>query len=317
MKLAVGSLIYTGFLEAQVRSSMDTLFDEFRFISLNRWGEGSKGIRLGDSCKVLTPDDEPLLIGYANGLGVPIGGDLTISGHDKTYDLIGATIDGTGEFKGLTVQQIVASICAPFGISVSGIASQKIDVYRYGLNDSAADVLLDICSRHGLICNADGGGNLIIEQIPTRTRASLRLIEGQNIQTGSLMLGEVRASDVAFRGQTAALNAIGTATGSASRHRPKAIVQSGAITSGQAITGAGWAASIARADAYRITVSGLYNERPNRLINVESPTLGVSGDLLIRSILWSMTKAGGHQTVFDLINPAAYGGEETKNDWIA
>ncbi len=317
MKLAVGSLIYTGFLEAQVRSSMDTIFDEFRFISLNRWGEGSKGIRLGDSCKVLTPDDEPLLTGYVNGLGVPIGGDLTISGHDRTFDLISSTIDGTGEFKGLTVKQIAEAICSPFGISVSGDAPQAIDVYRYGQNETAADVLRDLCARHGLICNADGNGDLKIEQIPTTTRATLQLIEGKNIIGGSATLGEVRPSSVKMLGQNRTANASSTATGGAGRNRPKTIIQSGNITSGQATTGASWAASISQPDAYQFTVSGLYNERPNRLMWVEVPTAGVTGQLLIRSILWRMVPRGGHETVFDLINPAAYGGEQTLNGWVA
>jgi prophage tail gpP-like protein len=314
MKLEVGNVIYSGFNEVYLRSSMDCLFDEFRITCANRFVD-DKAIKLGSDCRILSPDDEILLDGYIYSLTAPIGGVLTLSGMDKTADLAACTIDGTGEFRGLTVAQIIERVCSPFGITVSGDAPASLEVFRYGLNEKAIDVIRELCARHGLLANSDGGGNIVLTRATQFDRAELQLEEGNNITGGSLTVSENRYSAVKMLGQNRGAAVSGSATGTASRSRPLTAVQTGNLSAGQAVTGAQWLAAVSSAEAYSVSVAGMYNVRPNTLIDIQSRSLGVSGSLLIRAVTWIAT-GGELTTQFDLVNPAMYGGENVKNGWI-
>ena len=93
MKLEVGSQVFSGFISAHVRSSMDSLFDQFKFVSTSRI-VADKLIKLGNDCRVIAPDDSTLLDGYIYGMTVPIGGDVTITGSDKAQDLMNSNVSG-------------------------------------------------------------------------------------------------------------------------------------------------------------------------------------------------------------------------------
>ena len=315
MKLEIGSVIYQGFIEARVRSSMDTLFDEFEFVSTNIWGADIP-FALADDCRILTPDDEQLLDGYINGLTIPIGGDIAISGHDKTFDLISSTIAGTGEYKNLTVKEIIEKICDPFGITVSGTADSSLAIFRYGLNDKAVDVILDLVGRYGMLANSDGDGNIELTEITTSNRATLKLVEGYNIINGSLTIAENRPSSVTAIGKTRTASISSTSSGSSDRYRPNTIINGGNFSAGQALTSSEWIANLGSPESYSVTVSGLYNERPNTLIDIVAGTWGLNGSLLIKSVLWGMTRDGGHFTTFDLVNPSIFGGDDVSSGWI-
>ena len=314
MKLEAGNSVYTGFIEAHVRASMDCLFDEFQIISANRF-VSEKEIKLGMDCRILSPEDDPMIDGYIFGLTAPIGGVLTITGFDKTADLADCTVSGTGEFRGLTVAQIVQSICSPFGITVSGNAPAMLDVFRYGLNEKAIDVIRELCARHGLLASSDGLGNIVLTSSATTSRASLQLEEGNNIIEGVFAGRENRFDTVKLLGSSNGVSVYGEVAGAASRYRPLTAIQDGNLSAGQANTGAAWLASVSSAESYSVSLAGLYNVRPNTLIDIESDSLGVSGSLLIRSVTWSADRRG-LTTKLDLVNPAMYGGENTPNGWV-
>ena len=315
MKLEVGSQVFSGFISAHVRSSMDSLFDQFKFVSTSRI-VSDKLIKLGNDCRVIAPDDSTLLDGYIYGLTVPIGGDVIITGSDKAQDLMSSNVSGTGEFKNLTAKQIIQSICLPFGITVSGTADASVDVFRYNINERASDVILELLGRYGLLANSDGSGNLVLTTATTTDRATLQLVEGNNIIDGAVMLSENRNSEFTLHGQNRTGSVSSSVDGLSARHRPSTAIFTGNVTSGQVTTGAAWGAKMAQPEMYSVRVSGIYNVRPNTLIPIESNTLGVSGDLLIRAVTWSLER-GGHTTTFELVNPAVYGGENTDCGWLA
>jgi prophage tail gpP-like protein len=283
-------------------------------VSKNRW-IGNRGVKLGDDCRIVTADGTQLIDGFIFKLNVSIGSPVVISGMDKTADMMDCPISGTGEFKGLTVKQIISKICEPFGVTVSGKADSVIDVCRYGLNEMAIDIIRDLCGRSGILANSDGAGNVVLTRATDFDRSELILEEGNNILSGSLALIETRRSTIKTIGQNRAGNSSATAAGTSARHRPQTVINGGNLTAGQALTGVEWLASMATPESYIISVAGFKNVRPNTLIDIESRTLGVSGSLLIRAVVWDDGKDGS-TTSFDLVNPAMYGGENVLNELV-
>jgi prophage tail gpP-like protein len=320
MILEIDNAKYAGFVSLSVVSSMDTLSDTFSISANNRWIRDYE-IGVNSTCRILTePDEEPILDGFIYGLRPEIGNPVSITGRDKTGDLIDCTVSGsTGEFRGRTPKQIITSLCEPFGVSVSGAEGTALPVYRHSQNETVYDIILDLATRQGLLINSDGAGEIVITTAATTTRAPFVLQEGVNIIDGGAILdASMQHSTYTVIGQNADDNQVtASVDGESPRFRPMKVINSGAIQISDAMTAAAWRQSISdgMVQSYSVKVAGIQNVRPNTLIEIASDTLGVNGDLLIRKAVFT-TDSNGSTTTLSLVPPQTFGGDETLNRWI-
>ena len=320
MILEIDNAKYSGFVSLSVLSSMDTLSDTFTIRANNRWISDYE-IGVNSTCRILTePGGDSLLEGYVYGLNPSIGEPITINGRDKTGDLIDCIVSGSvGEFRGRTPKQIITSICEPFGITVDGADGSVLPVYRHSMVSSVYDIILDLSSRQGLLINSDGTGNIVISDEATTTRASFVLQEGINIINGSAIIDASRQHSIyTVNGQNQGSNQVNSSsTGFSPRFRPLTVINSGSIEVADAQSSVEWLAAISEGmvQGYSVKVAGIQDVRPNTLIEIASDTLGVNGDLLIKSARFT-TDGNGSTTTLSLVPPQTYGGEETLNGWI-
>lgn len=320
MILEIDNAKYSGFVSLSVVSSMDTLSDTFTIKANNRWISDYE-IGVNSTCRILTePDEDPILDGFVYGLMPGIGEPIIITGRDKTGDLIDSTVSGTtGEYRGRTPKQIISSLCEPFSITITGKEGTVLPVYRHSQDATVYEVILDLSARQGLLITSDGTGNLVISNEATTARAAFVLQEGVNIIEGSAIINAAQQhSSYTVIGQNAGNSQVVAASDVDSpRHRPQTLINSGNIQIEDAQTAAAWRNAISEGmvQSYTVKVAGIQEVRPNTLIEIASDTLGVNGDLLIKSARFT-TDSNGSTTTLSLVPPQTFGGDETTNRWI-
>jgi prophage tail gpP-like protein len=316
MILQVQNTQYQGFTQISVMSGIDTLSDSFEIRSNNRWIDG--GLKAGDECRILDLDGDPILDGYIDKVVPVIGGTITITGRDKAGDLIDSTADGTGEFAGLTLKEIVQHLSEPFSIIVTGDDGTTITRFRYGQDERIADIIRELATRQGYLVNSDGSGDLVIEKAGT-SRAPFVLQEGVNIIDGTATIdASMEHSSYRVLGQNYDDNTVNsTFAGRSDRHRPLTSINTGNIQIRDAQTSSEWLGRVmdGMAQSFTVSVADIQSVRPNTLIDCSSPTLGVEGDLLIKNVIWS-TNAQGSRTTLKLTNPFSFGLTYTSNTYL-
>ncbi len=134
-------------------------------------------------------DGQTALLGWLDDVEVRLGPDslsMALSGRDVTGDLVdcAAAADGPAEFVGLTLPEIAARICAPFGISVRSEVDPGPPFPRFGIEpgETAIGAIEKACRQRAVLATSDGVGGLVLTR-GGRGAAPAPLVFGDNIQT--------------------------------------------------------------------------------------------------------------------------------------
>jgi prophage tail gpP-like protein len=297
---------------------MESLSDAFGIVSNNRWIGDAVPIKAGDACRILDGEGNALLTGYIDSIDLAVGENITIRGRDKAGDLIDCTVDGSGEFAGLTLKEIITRIASPFGIKVLGEEGTKITRFRYGLNEPAVDIIRELVTRQGFLCNSNSDGDLVIERAGS-TKAAFVLLEGNNIIKGKGVVSAMRRrSSYTTTGQSSVSNTVAsTFEGKSTRYRPLATINSGDIEIQDAQTSSEWMGRIADGSSteFQITVADIQSINPNTLIECESISLGIHGTMLIKGVTKTVNREGS-TTSLSIVDPYTFGLDYVGNDFL-
>ena len=309
---------YSGFETFTVTSNMDSLANGFEIVSNNRWIGADIPIKAGDPCQIIDLNGESLLTGYIDMLEPSIGGSIAIRGRSKAGDLVDCVAAGNGELAGLTLQEIAAQLAAPFGISVTGETGTVVKRFRYALDAPVVDIIREFVTRQGFICRSDGPGDLIIEAAGA-TRAPIVLQEGVNILSGrGQIAGKGQFSTYRVLSQSETSNTVQSSfEGKSPRYRPFCAISGGSYEIQDSQKASEWLARNrdGGATSFTVTVADIQNLEPNTLIDTESPTLGISGTMLIRSVTRRIDSSGS-TTTLGIVNPYAFGLDYVANDFM-
>ena len=124
MKLEVNGKQYTNFVSAACELRLDSLSSQFRFEAVAPKGQPLP-FKGGESCRVYI-DNEKILTGHIEVVNVNYSADnhvITVSGRDKTGDLLDSTIDAIPDLSGdgLTLKGIVEAIIKSVGLDIKVI----------------------------------------------------------------------------------------------------------------------------------------------------------------------------------------------------
>lgn len=310
---------YRGFQSISTFHTMDALADSFEINSNNRWIGSATPVRAGDECRILDGESNALITGYIDQVEPNIEGNITIKGRSKAGDLIDSTIAGNGEFAGLSLIEILSRVCSPFGITVSGESGDVVSRFRYSLSDKAVATIRELVTRQGYLCNSDTGGNLVIRKAGS-DRAPIALQEGNNIVKGQGVCSAM-AQNSSYRvlGQSDTDNKVsGSFDGQSPRYRPMTTENAGSLRIRDAQTASEWLGRIkdGGATSFNITVADIQNVNPNSLIDTQSPSLGIDGTMLVRSVK-RIVDGEGSRTVITIVNPYTFGLDYIANDFLA
>lgn len=337
--IEVGGQEYVDFLSAGVDRSVDTLSGAFSFQASAKDG-AVYPIRTGQSCKVFVSGTqqidgfvESVDVGYSRG-----GHTITISGRDKSADLIDSTIGPNIDLKGpITLAGICTTVLSSMGIDIdvidetTGLAPFADNEIASAEIDKQGFTFLETFARQRqAFLTGDGLGNLVI------TRAGLvKATTGlQNIASGQKnnIKESSSSNDVSSRFNlydvAAQLNvsAFDTAVSSADIANQNGSAQDGDIRASRRLhfqaeesangatskERATWEANIrrARSSKYTATVAGFQQEDGalwslNQLINVNDDFADIRADMLAWSLKFRYSVGGGSTTTIDLVPPDA------------
>lgn len=112
------------------------------------------------------------------------GAGFEITARDRVADLIdcAATVDGPHEFAGQTLDQVIAAVIKPYGISLTVSADTGAAFGRLAINpgETAFEFIERICRYRAVLPVSDGVGGLLVIK-PGQESTDAALIYGENI----------------------------------------------------------------------------------------------------------------------------------------
>jgi prophage tail gpP-like protein len=335
LRLSVGGRDYGGWKTVRVTRGIESVAGSFELGVSDRWAGQDPPtpwpIAEEDEC-ALTIDGVPVITGYVDRRSLSYGPEehtLSVGGRDRTGNLVDCSAVLTEwEFQGISLLTLAQRLAKPFGVKVTlqaGLTLPRLGTkLTVDPGDTAFDALERACRMAGVLPVSDGAGGLLLTRAGSR-RATTALVEGANILAASGEFdGAGRFRKYIVRGQRpgtsedfglGATSVTGTASDQNVRRSERVLIVRAeqSITPELARKRAEWEATIraGRADAVSVTVQGWTQGDGslwpvNALVPIESPYLGVKGEMLITQAVHSLDDRSGTKTDLSLKRPDAF-----------
>lgn len=334
LELLVDGVRYSGWTSIEVVRAVEQAASSFSLGLTERWPGRDEPWLIGveAECQILT-DGERLITGYTDTFSVSIDASdhsIATTGRARTGDLIDCSADiKGGQFRGRTAAEIIASLCAPFGIEViSEIPAEPVTDLQIQQGETVFEIIQRLCRLQAFLASDTPDGRLRLYRVGV-DRAHDALVEGQNILAASVEHDAARIhSEYRVKGQQPWVPGLGVEdiTGSDAsviaarpmRYRPLVVVSEGQAHSGWARKRAHWEARrrAARAFSAEVLVRGWRQSngalwRENVRVAITSKALGLDGEMLIAEVGYNLS-GGGEITRLRLTHPDAYDPEPVK-----
>jgi len=286
-------------------------------------------------------DGEVLIRGTVESVGPSLSGgerQITVQGRSRTGVLIDCAIDGAGyQFAGMTIGEIAARLCEPFGIEVvageagssvwsrAGAAAEEygkpIEESRAQPGTSVFSFLQRLCDDLGVLASCDAQGRLVIAKPASGQAPIAALQEGRGglLAVSADYDGTRRYSRYRVLQQQDGLEAIeGLATDPAiGAYRPTVLAGAdGEARSVQAAAEWARAQALAASVGAQATVSGWRAPggevwRPGRIVTLLAPSvyIGRESAYMIAGATLKLDAQGGRTSELRLVLPATYTGQ--------
>jgi prophage tail gpP-like protein len=321
--LSVNDTNLSGWKSVDCTLSMETLAGNFNVSVSDVIGQDVK-IKPGDACSVKI-EGTPVITGFVDQVSLSLSKDMhtvSISGRDKTGDLVDCSAFDITVFQDLAVDQIIKRLCAPFQIPVQviGDAGAKIQSYVLEQGSTIFEAIQKLAYYRQFLVLSDNKGGLLLTQAGTG-HANTQLIEGQNLLSVNADYNiSQRFSNYTVKSQLTGTDEDTTYTavkGEAEdkvikRYRPLLVMAESAATQGECKKRAEWEAAIRRGKSKTFTasVAGWINDAGevwtcNQVVSLKSPTLAIDEVLLIAELNFKLDESGT-TTTLKLVPPESY-----------
>jgi prophage tail gpP-like protein len=331
VKLYVGGQEYAGWKDVSLTRSLTAVSGKFKVSATDSWDKSNSSWTLapGLSCVVKIGDDT-VMTGYIDQLDTNVSGNerrITVSGRDKTCDLVDCSMPATPVFyANMDLYRFAQLLCRPFGIEVvkSTSVGKLVPAHRVNPGETIHSALDLWARRRGVLLTTDGLGRLVIEKV-SGAAASVSLVEGQNIKSASLSIDQTqRFKNYVIKTQVPSSddesipdtwNISASAVDRAiTRSRTLLIMAETGENQEQMKTRIQWEAAHRAAEGVRIDVEvvgwrqteGGTIWAPNQRVNMVSPSLGIELELLIGEVEFSQSETDGTVTKMKLARKDAY-----------
>jgi prophage tail gpP-like protein len=175
----VGGTVFASFTEVEIARDLAEFCGSF---AVTAWAPARSRAFLGGASNLrdladaavgqqarLEIDGEVALVGWVEDLDAETAGEdlvFRIAGRDRAGDLVdcAAAPDGPGEYRDLTLTEIVARIAQPFGLSVRAEVDVGPRFARFGIepDELAYAAISKACRQRAILCVSDGVGGLVL-----------------------------------------------------------------------------------------------------------------------------------------------------------
>lgn len=320
IKLHVNNKLFTGWTSVKIRRSVEAISGKFDITLTNTLPKEAWELYAGLPCKASIGDDI-LINGFIDKLSGNVDSTtrgLTISGRDKTGDLVDCSVSNTpAEWKNLTLLSIVNYLIQPFGLKVSSEVnpSEKFTKFTCTTGEKVQEAISRACNLRSVIPMSTPKGDLKLTSIG-RNSAFDYLVYGENVKSASF--------DVDFTDRFSSYTILGQSSGSGNpwkkgtntqvkgtasdaeieRFRPFVKKAESSVSPKAAGTRAAWEANIraSKSENINVVVQGVRMSNsalwePNMMVQVSIPPLNINSVLLISSVEYSQDSAGTITTI--------------------
>lgn len=315
IRLVIDGQQWGGWQGYNVQLSMQQLSGSFDLQVTDRWaGQGSiRPVKAGSSCELIV-DGEVLITGYVDVRAPRYNAQehrMTLSGRDKTCDLIDCTAANT-QWIGRGLADVARSLAQPFGIKVIDLANVNAPFTTLKPDDGETVFeALDRAARiRGVLLTTDGQGSLLLTRAGY-LRAHDPLVLGDNILSCQpqvdlrdifshyTLKGQMPGSDEFYGEAVSAV--VATATDSRiGRYRPLTLMAEQNLDNTSAMDRVIWEQNVrwGRAQSVIYEVQGHRQSngqlwRPNMLVKVTDAYAElVEAERLITDVVYSLDENG-------------------------
>jgi prophage tail gpP-like protein len=316
--LVVNNNRYEGWMSGEIMSSIMTLSDSFILSGVNIFKKHE--IKVGDECS-LELGGEVAITGHIDKIEIDLLNNITISGRDKTADLIDCNVSSNATFINQSIASIIKKLAAPFNVTVSGAAPTVISQFVVNQDEAIVDAISRLVSSNGLIITSDNAGNMVIRKYADFIKTSATLIEGVNLdveKTGVIFDDSQRFSDIKTIGQNYNdFDLSASAKGTSKRNRPKNYIISGSARASECNASAARIKGFTEGSVCTLhaTITTLDYYSAGHIFGVKIPSFGLAGSMIIESSFVSFTGDSANVS-FNLVSPEKYGGEPMKLEFL-
>lgn len=308
IRLVVNGESFDGWLSAEIERSLDEFAQRF---SLRVLPDNPITVAMGDFCSVYS-DDDLLITGYVNRVSIRVTSDdyvVSIEGRSTTGDLVDCSaIHETGHWSGKTGNQIASDLCVPFGISVTGVASDPFEAFALEPGESVHDALDRLGKVRGLLPVTRATGQVQLLRV-TDTRPTDEQLDLSRCIQRSVMYDESeRHSEYRLRAVGSGKNVAAVALDpEVLRYRPLVVISDAPADTAKAKVRAQWEANIraGRSERVHYALIGVNTAECGTIFPVWDNILGIDEQL----VLTRSTIRSNQQeliTEFELCRPETY-----------
>ena len=172
MDLEVAGVQYSNFTTASCEIRLDALSNTFNFTATAPDGQPLP-FKGGDACKVVI-EGETILTGFIEVINVNYSAsdhNITISGRDKTADLLDSSIDSINDIRAenLTLKSLIEKIIGQLGLDVQVIDevepepfSETEDIAAPEPGDNAFEFIEKYAKKRQVLLTSNGDGDIVI-----------------------------------------------------------------------------------------------------------------------------------------------------------
>tara|TARA_R110000803_G_scaffold162194_1_gene225799 strand:+ start:13307 stop:14428 length:1122 start_codon:yes stop_codon:yes gene_type:complete len=308
--------IFDGFKNVSITKKLMSLAGSFEITMTDKWKAERSDFQLKPGSRIHCHiGKEAVFEGYVDVMNLnitPGSRNITISGRDRTADLIDCSHVGPAEYNKLGIKEIAEQMTAPFGIKV--INPFNVDLgsvfekFTVRVGETVFEALTRAAKQREIVLLTSTHGNLIFDKVGIR-QSGTELVEGINVKiTGSTFDNSQRFSEYIVKGQQPGLVGKGKETtqskatakdNGVTRYRPTIILADQSSDNDAAQKRANFESSFKSAKATKISctvrdwrkISGdLW--AVNELVFIDAKSIGVSGSFLIASVRFNLGDSG-------------------------
>lgn len=314
VSLKIGGNLYEGWQDVSIETGLDSLAGAFSLALTERFPDQPElwVIEAGAACEVRIGDDL-VITGYVDEGSNDVDPDshpVQASGRAKTGDIVDCSaIHTPGTWTNRKLEQIVADLAKPFGVSVTAVADTGAKFAKFSLQqgETAFEAVERLCRMRAVLPTTNAAGVLELRR-PGQARAGYELRLGENL----LGLRHRRSqrdrfSEYILKGQASGDGIEGAAArpkaqakdAGVKRYRPLVIVNSEQTTQSSLSDRAKWEATVragrsreivATVQGWRAPDGSLY--RHDLIVPVVGREVGVDDDLLVTNVRFSAGDRG-------------------------
>lgn len=327
LDLTVNGQDHSGWLSMAVERSI-TQFSGAFSVDVTTKDNTSPLIKPGDLCLVSIRNqiDDPRFQVIQGNVETLTGGgdensvDFSISGRDRSGDLVRSHVTRNSEWNDYTFAELVADLASDFKIPVAVdsavVTDKKVGQVNYDPGTTYQELIAEYAQREQLLVYTLSNGTLFITRA-SKQRGQLSLVEGKNIKSHTINMdwsevyneyivkGSRQSQDNDSEEEVTQVEACAI---DSRFPRPTTIIitPDTELTNATAQQIADWHATttLSRAEAYTATIQGWFPIF-NQLAYVKIPSYKLDADMLIEGFRLTADPSG-KKTEFNIVHPKAF-----------